>query len=80
MRKQFTNNDDIRQCPHCGGDAYICAETSKENEWFVFVRCSVCGSTGKKFMAYDGEPTKHIYDDLAIVQAVNAWNMRYHGE
>ena len=68
---------DIKYCPHCGGESELTYNYSRTaRSYFVFVKCSICGSQGKIFNT-DTEP---IGTDKACIDAVKAWNMRYREE
>ena len=39
-----------KYCPHCGGDAILTANYSpKAGVWFINVKCTFCGATGKYY-------------------------------
>lgn len=68
---------EIKACPHCGGASTLHANYSyKTRSYFVFAKCSICGSQGKIYNT-DTEPSG---TDKACIAAVKAWNMRYREE
>lgn len=63
----------ILPCPHCGGCARIESSVSKHGKEYFFVRCIVCGASGKTTRVGLNHTTdKHD----AIRDAVFAWNLR----
>lgn len=76
----------IKPCPFCGGTASIWQKgfydkNRKETAWLVFVKCDMCRSTGKMFVADDeDEPSKNNWDTYECQQAKTAWNMRSKNE
>lgn len=70
----------IDKCPHCGGEALLHGNYSPKNRvWFIFCKCSLCGSQGKAFTEKQ-DPEAQSWDTMACNNAVSAWNMRYKGE
>lgn len=66
----------IKQCPHCGGVAYLNSHYSyKARRYFVFVKCEVCGSQGKIYSSQD-EPKAVSWNNDACNNAIDAWNLR----
>lgn len=69
--------DNIRECPHCGGEAYLHANySSKARSYFVMVKCNMCGAQGKIYNT-DEDPESVNWKSIACIDAVKAWNMRY---
>lgn len=67
----------LKGCPHCGGLAYLEQNYSyKARSYFVYVKCSICGSQGKIFNT-DTEPAADDWQNVACNAAVAAWNTRY---
>lgn len=70
--------DNIKACPHCGGAACLNANYSyKARAYFVFVKCNICGATGKTYRD-DKDPGADCNDwrTASCNDAVEAWNMR----
>lgn len=66
----------IKQCPYCNGTADLYFNYSpKCRVFFVYVRCEICGSTGKAFKSQD-EPADVEWKNDACESAIRAWNMR----
>lgn len=69
----------IKLCPFCGGPAYINAKWSwKTCEYFVFVRCDICGAQAKAFLSPGEDPEEKNWNNSACKNAVAAWNLRRH--
>ena len=67
---------EIMNCPHCGGTADLtCNYSPKTRKYFVYVRCDICGSTGKTYLSKD-HPDAFEWRDMACRDAISAWNMR----
>lgn len=72
--------DTMKKCPHCGGRARAQSNYSQTaNGYFIFIRCTVCGSQGKTCFSYT-DPADDEQDNEALSNAISAWNMRYKGE
>lgn len=70
------DNETLKSCPHCGGIACLHSNYSyKTRSYFVFVKCEVCGATGKVTTSKD-EPAAQEWNNEACDRAVSAWNMR----
>lgn len=66
----------IKSCPHCGGTGTLNSNYSyKTRSYFVFVRCDICGATGKIYGSTE-EPAQTEWNNAACNDAVAAWNMR----
>ena len=66
----------IETCPHCGGNATLCAHKGKEKDtYFIFVKCDICRAQGTIFLAY-ADPLENDWSDVACVKALQAWNRR----
>lgn len=66
----------LKACPHCGGAAYMEQNYSrKARSYFVYVKCSICGSQGKIFNS-DEPPAENEWSLPACNGAAAAWNMR----
>ena len=67
---------DLKTCPFCGGIAGLHGNYSyKYKSWFVFVKCMMCGSSGKTFMT-EKDPEETDWKDDGCNRAITAWNMR----
>lgn len=67
----------LKYCPHCGGEAELCGNYSKQTRsYFVFCKCTICGSQGKIYNTVE-DPEGIGWSDYACQSAVKAWNMRY---
>ncbi len=70
----------IKKCPFCGGDGELTQRyTSRYNNYFVFVSCSLCNAQSKVFNSED-DVSERDWDTKACEKAVKAWNMEYKGE
>lgn len=70
------HSEQIKPCPHCGGAAILNANYSyKGRTFFVFVKCCVCGATGKTYSSAD-DPEAVEWNNNACNDAITAWNMR----
>ena len=68
---------EIKTCTHCGGSSELTYNYSHyARSYFVFVKCSICGSQGKIYNTEE-EPEQN---SKACIDAVKAWNMRYREE
>lgn len=66
----------IKCCPHCGGTGSLNSNYSyKTRSYFVFVKCGVCGATGKVYGS-TADPARMEWDSQACNDAIAAWNMR----
>jgi len=69
-------NDIIKTCPHCGGAGRLNANYSyKTRSYFIFVKCDICGSTGKTYGSRE-DPQAEDWNTPACDDAISAWNMR----
>ena len=69
----------IRNCPHCGGDAALLSDYSRNrDEYLIFGSCKVCGARGKIFYSWK-DPRESDWDSDACNNALSAWNMRTNG-
>lgn len=72
---------DILNCPHCGGGGYLMRNCGRgrygSRLYYVMVRCNLCGAQGKIY-SDEEDPADNDWNDQACVNAVKAWNMRYH--
>lgn len=70
------SDDPIKTCPHCGGSACLNANYSyKTRSYFVFVKCDICGATGKTYTSAD-DPAGYGWNTAACNDAIAAWNLR----
>ena len=68
--------DSLKKCPHCGGKARAQSNYSQTaNGYFIFIRCTVCGSQGKTCFS-PTDPEYDEYENKALHDAISAWNMR----
>lgn len=68
----------IYPCPHCGGEGAIQRNyAQKLKTYMVFVRCSMCGATGK--VAAQKDEGRDTNTENAEVRAIAAWNTRTGG-
>ncbi len=66
----------IKTCPHCNGPAHLKSSfRSIANNYFVFVRCDICGAQGKLYYSSE-DPKASNWNNEYCVKAINAWNMR----
>ena len=66
----------IKPCPHCGGAGLLYQNYSyKIRSYFVFVRCDVCGATGKVYRSDEDAKTVDWNNDPCN-DAIAAWNLR----
>ena len=66
----------IKRCPHCAGSACLNSNYSyKIRQYFVFVKCDICGAQGK-FYKSETEPAAEEWDSQPCRDAIDAWNMR----
>ena len=66
----------IKPCPHCGGSSCLYANYShRYRQYFVCVKCEICGSQGKTF-SDPNDPEQSGWNDAACNSAISAWNMR----
>lgn len=72
----------VKPCPFCGGTADLLqnpfySKRERCYQWFVLVKCEICGAAGRAFVAdLDDEPEKHNWDTKECELAVEAWNRR----
>lgn len=67
----------VKYCPHCGGDARLTANYSpKVKRWFIAVKCTLCGATGKYYTQVE-DPDETNWNTDACYNALRAWNRRY---
>ena len=72
-------DNDVRECPHCGGHSTLKANYSKRSRssgWFIFVQRDVCGARGKTYFCEE-DPEDVEWNNTACCGAVEAWNMRF---
>lgn len=70
------DDEQLKRCPHCGGSAYLHANYSyKTRGYFVFVKCDVCGATGKAYTSPDN-PAASDWANQTCDDAAAAWNLR----
>ena len=70
------SNKRIKPCPHCGGVSYLNSNFSyKTRSYFIFVKCEICGATGKTAGSKEN-PAADDWQSDACERAVEAWNMR----
>lgn len=68
----------IEFCPHCGGTACLNQNYSyKTRSFFVFVKCDICGATGKTYHSND-DAAEAGWNNAPCNDAIAAWNMRTH--
>lgn len=66
----------IKPCPHCNGATYLNANYSyKTRSYFIFVKCDVCGATGKTTTSQE-DPAAEEWQSEACETAITAWNLR----
>ena len=71
-----TMKTNILECLHCGGAAYLNSNYSyKTRAYFVFVKCDVCGATGKTARS-ENEPAEDNWQSPPCESAIAAWNLR----
>ena len=69
--------NEINICPHCGGVANLYSNYShKTKNYFVFVKCEICGSQGRIYNSKK-EPCDENWENDACINAIDAWNMRF---
>ena len=67
---------EIKPCPHCGGSASLYSGYSRRHrDYFVYVRCDICGAQGKLYGSSE-DPAAVEWANDACTDAVKAWNMR----
>lgn len=73
----MTDDDELKPCPFCGGEAAILDADYVSVGWNegyrrAYVACNSCGASGRKIRVtnYYGEPEGTVRD------AVDAWNRR----
>ena len=79
----YENFGFLKKCPFCGGNSDILQYYNrKQNTFFVYVQCGVCGSRGKTSSCGRGNPAPSELDweCPAVDRSVMAWNMRYKEE
>lgn len=70
------SSNTIKTCPHCGGSACLnSAYSYKIRSYFVFVKCDICGATGKTYNSAD-DPAEDGWNTTACNDAIKAWNLR----
>lgn len=70
----------IKKCPFCGGDGELTQRyNSRQDNYFVFVECSLCNAQSKVFSSRD-DVSECDWNTKACEKAVKAWNMEYKGE
>ena len=47
----------------------------KLHKFFVFVKCDICGATGKAYISEE-QPASEDWNNQPCKDAVEAWNMR----
>lgn len=71
---------EIKRCPHCGGKASLnSAYSYKIRNFFVYVKCDICGAQGKSFLTAEN-PAAEDWNSGPCRDALNAWNMRHTGQ
>ena len=66
----------IKPCPHCNGAAYLNGNYSyKTRSYFIFVKCDICGATGKTTNSQE-DPAAEEWQSDACESAIAAWNLR----
>ena len=74
-RVKHMNLRDLKQCPHCGGQAFLCMEETKSPQSAnrFFIMCGECGAQTCKKLAggITGRAEGEVMDDLASL-----WNER----
>ena len=66
----------LKECPHCGGEAFLNANYSKKiSRFFIFAKCDECGATGGTACTKE-DPERNGWDLPACKRAASAWNMR----
>lgn len=80
MAYSYYHDMELKLCPHCGGTAELMSNYNhKLNAYFIFVKCSFCGSTGKTIYSAQ-DPAAIGYKCNAAKRAAFAWNLRYNNE
>ena len=70
-------NNKTTYCPFCGGEGILTANYSPKTKlWFINVKCSFCGGTGKYYTQRE-DPDASGWNTDACIKAVQAWNKRY---
>ena len=65
-----------KPCPCCGGASCLHSNYLREPDlYYVFVRCTVCGTEGKKIPTWD-RPSEYEWRGNEANLAISAWNMR----
>ena len=68
--------NDIKPCPHCGGEAIMQANFAyRTRSFMIFVKCGICGASGK-VCAQKEDPEIDKWQSNACKRALSAWNMR----
>lgn len=68
---------EIRECPHCGGEAALCYKYSlKTDSYLVFCKCQLCGAQGRVYSSKEC-PEDENWESQTCKRALEAWNMRY---
>lgn len=69
-------DEELKKCPFCGGvaDEYFTG-VRRGTGYTVFVKCEICGSSGKAFFT-PNNPSESGWSDLACKEAIRAWNRR----
>lgn len=66
----------IKPCPFCGGTGCLWSNYSgRYRQFFIYVRCDICGSQGKTYACKE-DPELNGWSDKACNDAIKAWNMR----
>lgn len=69
----------MKKCPHCDGAAALTQNYNyRQRQYFVFVKCLVCGAQGKSYTS-ETEPAADEWSNESCYLAVEAWNMRTGG-
>ena len=68
--------EELKECPHCGGEAFLHANYSQKiHRFFIFAKCSECGATGATKCTKE-DPKENNWRLPACNRAISAWNMR----
>lgn len=70
-----TEKQELKPCPHCGGDAEIKLIDGKYG-WLVTIACNVCGSQTKTYKSDSSDPERCT----GTRKAISAWNLRVKGD
>ena len=68
-------NEDLKQCPFCGGEAKLYSNFStKADHYYIYVQCATCYARGKTVKSQ--YPAAIGINGTAGQEAISAWNRR----